>query len=132
MHASSQILAVRYSDQRIQFVAISAHAPHEHVDDTQKDKFWNLLSKVTAAADGLPVILGIDGNARIGEITDRPSAATAQMQKTIMADDCMLIFWSINCMCLQPSTPPNGPHRSSMARGAPKLHGGGWTMSLCQ
>lgn len=69
-HASSQILAVRYSDPFIQFFAVSAHAPHEHTDDLQKDRFWDLLSKVTDMADGLPVIIGLDGNARIGEFTD--------------------------------------------------------------
>ena len=62
-----RLLAVRITNKHIDMYAVVEHSPHTASSESDRSAFWKLLSQVLEGKH--PVVLLIDANARIGEIT---------------------------------------------------------------
>eukprot|EP00438_Fugacium_kawagutii_P025938 Skav207663 [mRNA] locus=scaffold1857:34418:46615:- [translate_table: standard] len=64
--ADAQTLLLHFHTQEFELLIVSAHAPHEAADDEAKLHFWTQLTTHCRKFPGVPLLGGIDANARLG------------------------------------------------------------------
>ena len=65
--SSYDILIAKYEDENFDFMAVSAHAPHNGRENEYKDDWWRkLTAKIKHLYKKGQLIILIDGNARLG------------------------------------------------------------------
>eukprot|EP00438_Fugacium_kawagutii_P020670 Skav217593 [mRNA] locus=scaffold3512:108064:122800:- [translate_table: standard] len=67
--ADAHILLIHFHTHEFELLIVSAHAPHEASDERSKHQFWTQLARQCQKFPGVPLVGGIDANARTGSHT---------------------------------------------------------------